>query len=65
LLGCYLQIDPDPVPNPAYHLDGHPNPDFYLMQKRIRMRIQIIKMLRILADPDPKYCCNHAQTASN
>jgi hypothetical protein len=30
------------------------DPDFYLM--RMRIRIQITKMMRILADPDPQHC---------
>jgi hypothetical protein len=40
-LACHLQIYADPVPDPAYHFDT--DPDFDLM----RMRIQIIKMMRI------------------
>jgi hypothetical protein len=42
---CHLQIDvdPDSVPDPAYHFDADPeadpDTDFYL--KRIRMRIRI------------------------
>jgi hypothetical protein len=45
ILACRLQIDEDldPVPDPAYHFDA--DPDFYLM--RIRMRIQITKMMWI------------------
>jgi hypothetical protein len=31
-----MQIDADPVPDPAYHFDADPDPDFYLM------RIQIV-----------------------
>jgi hypothetical protein len=42
-LACHLQIDADPVPDPAYHFDTDLEPDFYLM----RMRIQITKMMRI------------------
>jgi hypothetical protein len=44
-LACHLQIDADPVPDPAYHFDADPDadPDFYLM----RMRIQVTKMMRI------------------
>jgi hypothetical protein len=51
-LACHLQIDADLAPDPAYHFD------FYLM----RMRIQVIKMMRIHAgpdsdaDPDPQHC---------
>jgi hypothetical protein len=55
-LACHLQInaDPDPVPDPAYHLDA--DPDFDLM------RIQITKIMRTHADPDqdadpdPQHC---------
>jgi hypothetical protein len=43
ILAFYLQIDPDPVSDRAYHFDA--DPDFYLMQ--IRMRIQVTKMMRI------------------
>jgi hypothetical protein len=52
MLACHLQIDPDPVPDPAYHIDA--DPDFYLM----RMLIQVTKMTRIHAgpDPDPQHC---------
>ncbi len=43
ILACHLQpdADPDPVPDPACHFDA--DPDFYLMQMRIRMRIQFTK----------------------
>ncbi len=49
VLASHLQIDADPdlVPDPAYHFDADPDPYFYLMQMRIRMRIQITKMMRI------------------
>ncbi len=45
ILGCHLQIDadPDPAPDSAYNFDA--DPDFYLMRMRIRM--QITKMMRI------------------
>jgi hypothetical protein len=33
----------DADPDPAYHFDVNPDPDFYLM----RMRIQVTKMMRI------------------
>jgi hypothetical protein len=36
------------------NLDADTNPDFYLM--RIRLRIQVTKMMRKLADPDPQHC---------
>jgi hypothetical protein len=56
MLACHLQMDADPVPDPAYHFDADPDadtdPNFYLM----RMRIQVIKMMRIHADPDPQHC---------
>ncbi len=41
ILVCHLQIyvDPYTVPDPAYHFDADPDPDFYLMQ----MRIQVLK----------------------
>jgi hypothetical protein len=58
-LACYLQIDAYPVPDPAYHFDADPDPVFYadpdfsLMQMLFRMRIQVTKMVRIHADPDP------------
>jgi hypothetical protein len=44
-----MQIDADPVPDPAYHIDADPN--FYLMG----MQIQVTKMMRIHADPDPQH----------
>jgi hypothetical protein len=51
-LACHLQIDADPVPDPAHHFDADPDvdadPDIYLM----RMRIQVTKMMRIHAGPD-------------
>ncbi len=31
-----------------------PDQNFYLMQMPIRMRIQVTKIMRILADPDPR-----------
>jgi hypothetical protein len=31
------------------------DPDYYLMRMLIRMRFQITKMMRILADPDPQH----------
>ncbi len=34
------------------NFDADPDPDFYLM----RMRIQVTKMMRILADPDAQHC---------
>ncbi len=39
--------------DPAYRLDADLDPDlnFYLM----RMRIQVTKMIRIHADPDPQH----------
>jgi hypothetical protein len=52
-LACHLQIDADPVPDPAYHIDADPDSDFNLMRnrifylKRIRMRIQVTKMMWI------------------
>jgi hypothetical protein len=46
-MACHLKIDSDPVPDPAYHFDADPN--FYLM------RIQVIKMMQVLADPDPQH----------
>jgi hypothetical protein len=59
ILACHLQIDADPVPDPAYHFDvgpdADPDLDFYLM----RMRIQLSKMMLIAdldADPDPQHC---------
>ncbi len=49
ILSCHLQIDADPVLDPAYHIDADPDvdpdPDFYLM------RIQATKMMQIHADP--------------
>jgi hypothetical protein len=54
ILACHLQIDADPVPDPAYHFYADPNPDFYLMRMWIRMRIQVTKMMRINVDPDPR-----------
>jgi hypothetical protein len=40
------------------NFDADPDTDFYLM----RMLIQVIKMMRILADPDPQHwyrSCTH------
>ncbi len=28
ILACHLQIDMDPVPDPAYHFDADSDPDF-------------------------------------
>jgi hypothetical protein len=44
-MACHPQIDadPDPVLDPAYHFDV--DPDFYFM--RIRMRIEVTKMMWI------------------
>jgi hypothetical protein len=28
ILACHLQIDADPVPDPAYLFDADPDPDF-------------------------------------
>jgi hypothetical protein len=50
LYSIHFDADPDPVPDLAYHFDA--DPDFYLM----RMRIQVTKMVRIHADPDPQHC---------
>jgi hypothetical protein len=59
-LDCHLQIDADqnPVPDQAYHFyaDLDADPGFYLMRTRIRIRIQVIKMVWIHEDPDPQYC---------
>jgi hypothetical protein len=51
-LACCLQIDedPEPIPDPAHHFDA--DPDFYLIQMVIRMRIQTTKMMRVHVDPD-------------
>jgi hypothetical protein len=38
----------------AYHFDA--DPDFLLMWLRILMQIQVTKMMRIHADPDPQNC---------
>jgi hypothetical protein len=37
MLACHLQIDadPEPVPDPAYHFDADPHPDYYFMRTRI------------------------------
>ncbi len=40
---CHLETDVDP------------DPDFYLMWMPIRMGIQVTKMMRIHADPDPQH----------
>jgi hypothetical protein len=32
ILACPLQIDADPVLDPAYHFDADPDSDFYLMR---------------------------------
>ncbi len=42
ILACHLHIDedPEPVPDPVYHFDADPDadPDFHLMQIRMRIR---------------------------
>ncbi len=38
----------------THHFDADPDADFYLM--RMRMRIQVFKMMGIHADPDPQHC---------
>ncbi len=43
------------MPDPAYYFDANPDADFYLMRMRIRMRIQVTKIMRIHADPDPQH----------
>jgi hypothetical protein len=50
-LPCHLQIDGDPDHFDA-NPDTDPDPDFYLMRMRIRLWIQVSKMMRIHADPD-------------
>ncbi len=40
----------------THHLDADPDADFYLMWMQILMRIQVIKTMRIHADPDPQHC---------
>jgi hypothetical protein len=50
-----LQIDADPDVDPAYHFDAVQDPDFYLKRMRIRMWIQLTKMVRIHADLDPQH----------
>ncbi len=54
ILACHLQIDadPDPVLDLSDHFDSDLDPDFYLM-----LQIQISKMMRIHADPDPWCGC--------
>jgi hypothetical protein len=53
ILACHLKIDadPDPVPDLGNNLVADPNagpdPDFILLLMRIRMRIQVTKMMRI------------------
>ncbi len=51
ILACHVQIDADPVPDPAYYFDGSGS-GFYLM----RMRIQVTTIMRIQADPEPQHC---------
>ncbi len=57
ILAYHVQIDadPDPVSDPSYHFDADPDLDFYLMWMRIRSGIQVTKMMRIPADPDPQH----------
>jgi hypothetical protein len=43
-----IDADADPVSDLDYHFDA--DPDFYLM----RIRIQVTKMMRTHADPDPQ-----------
>jgi hypothetical protein len=43
-------MDPDPVPDPAYYFDADTDPNYYLV------RIQVINIMRIHADPDPQHC---------
>ena len=40
--------------DPAFHFNADPDPAFLLMRNRIR--ILLLKMLRIHADPDPQNC---------
>ncbi len=42
-----INFDADPDPDA--------DPDFYLMRMPIQMRIQVTKMMRILADPDSQH----------
>jgi hypothetical protein len=55
ILALFHQMDADPDPV-LYHFDADPDadtdPNFYMM----RMRIQVIKMMRIHADPDSQQC---------
>jgi hypothetical protein len=66
ILACHFQIDAylDPVPDPAYHFDADPNPDFYLMRIRIRMLIQVTKMIRIQIHTTGKQSCLGASFVS-
>ncbi len=40
-------------PDPAFYLNADPDPAFFFISKRIRIRIQEAKLMRIQADPDP------------
>jgi hypothetical protein len=48
ILACHLQIDADPVPDPAYHFYADTDPDFYL--SRIRIHITVTKLQYLLTD---------------
>jgi hypothetical protein len=59
-LTCHLQIDADPVLDPAYHFDADSDPDFlfdagqvfYLLLMWIKVRYQNNADL----DPDSQHC---------
>ncbi len=55
ILTCHLRIDADPVPDPAYHVDADPDPDFYLMRMWTRKQIRIRTGIVFHADADPGY----------
>jgi hypothetical protein len=50
-LSSTIDANPDKIPDPAYLFDALPDkksdPDFHLMRMRIRMRIQVTKMMMI------------------
>jgi hypothetical protein len=52
ILACHLQIYADP--DPAYHFDADPDPDFYLM--RMSIRVPLVTWIRIHNTAQNTYC---------
>ncbi len=60
-MDCHLQIDADPVPDPAYHFDADPDPDFYLMRSGsgFLFDADADPGYQNDADPDTQHCLNY------